>query len=76
MIKHPTHKELRLKTVDVNKALVIVQAMYDRAELGPLNFKIRSDAQWTLRRASPTSLVYDKNTPGPGKKHESKTSIE
>jgi hypothetical protein len=63
VITHPTAKELRLKVLDVNRALINIQAMYDVAELGPLNFKIKADAQWILRKQRPASFMDAKNIP-------------
>jgi hypothetical protein len=41
-----------------------VQALYDAAGLGPLNFKFRSPYNWHLMKSRPTAFGDNKNRPG------------
>jgi hypothetical protein len=52
-------------------ALKQVQALYDAAGLGPLNFKFRSPYNWHLMKSRSTSLGDNKNRPG--KEYKKKT---
>lgn len=49
--------------LDVSRALNNIQALYDRAELGPLNFKFRSPYNWHLLKQRVNSSALDKNVP-------------
>lgn len=45
-------------------ALKQLQAVYDQAGLGPLNFKFRSPYNWHLMKSRANSLGDTKNVPG------------
>jgi hypothetical protein len=45
-------------------ALKQLQALYDAAGLGPLNFKFRSPFNWHLMKSHSSSLGDNKNRPG------------
>jgi hypothetical protein len=54
-------------------ALKQVQALYDAAGLGPLNFKFRSPYNWHLLKSRSTSLGDNKNQPQTKKKADEPT---
>lgn len=41
-----------------------IQALYDQAGLGPINFKFRSPYNWHLMKSRATSFGDSKNVPG------------